>query len=155
MRRMETVRSFPQDNLFWRSRGFWLLLSGVVTCGVVGYLFVAGQRATQAAELEANAIHQALVGGRYDLAYDAADGSFRSRISRADFVRYALAARGVAVSCTSATVPRLAASRSGLLAATVRLEYRSPCDRGTLHESFTFVVGRGVARLMQYEVRGP
>lgn len=56
--------------------------TGVVTCGVAWYLFVARQRATQAGEFEAKAIRQALVGGRNDLAYDATDGSFRSSVSR-------------------------------------------------------------------------
>jgi hypothetical protein len=136
-----------------RSWRIWALSSAAFTCGIIALLLLAGRRATRVAESQAGAIHKHLVEQQYGPAYDAADLGFRARIAREDFIRYAAATRSGMGSCTDSGIPEAVTFRSSLFGATVRLEYRSRCERGALRESFTVVVDANGAHLMHYEAR--
>jgi hypothetical protein len=127
--------------------------SGLLTLAVIAYLIAAGQRATRRAESEADLIRQFLSEGRFDSAYDAADDAFKLGIQRQDFTSYVLRSRRDLGSCDGTRMPRTAVSQSSLQGTRVWLEYRSPCERGTLVESFTLVVDRKECRLLRYYAR--
>jgi hypothetical protein len=134
-----------------RSWIFWALVLSPIVLITIGSLFWGSARASTAiATREVLVFRQRIADEQYVVIYNSASSALRSRVNEDGFTKRLATIHSKMGECRPSQ-PRTSFFHANTIATSVRQQYVTNCQNGTLQETFLYLIIGNEAQLARYE----